>query len=41
MFDVELQMVRADGASIKYSGQAGTQPSGSTTTNSGRRFGSL
>jgi hypothetical protein len=41
MFDVELQMVRADGASIKYSGQAGTQPSGSTTVNSGRRFGSL
>ena len=41
MFDVELQMVRADGASIKYSGQAGTQPSGSTTANSGRRFGSL
>ncbi len=41
MFDVELQMLRADGASIKYSGQAGTQPSGSTTVNSGRRFGSL
>jgi len=41
MFDVELQMVRADGASIKYSGQAGTQPSGSATVNSGRRFGSL
>jgi len=41
MFDVELQMVRADGASIKYAGQAGTQPSGSTTVNSGRRFGSL
>jgi len=41
MFDVELQMVRADGASIKYSGQAGTQPSGSSGVNSGRRFGSL
>ena len=41
MFDVELQMVRADGASIKYSGQAGTQPSGTSGVNSGRRFGSL
>jgi len=41
MFDVELQMVRADGASIKYAGQAGTQPSGSSGVNSGRRFGSL
>jgi hypothetical protein len=39
MFDVELQMVRADGASIKYSGQAATQGSG--TPNNGRRFGSL
>ena len=39
MFDVELQMVRADGASIKYSGQAATQGSGSP--NNGRRFGSL
>jgi len=38
MFDVELQMVRADGASIKYSGQAATQGSGA---NVGRRFGSL
>jgi hypothetical protein len=38
MFDVELQMVRADGASIKYSGQAATQ--GSSPDN-GRRFGSL
>ena len=38
MFDVELQMVRADGASIKYSGQAATQGS---TPNNGRRFGSL
>ena len=38
MFDVELQMVRADGASIKYSGQASTQGS---TPNNGRRFGSL
>ena len=38
MFDVELQMVRADGASIKYSGQAATQ---GTTPNDGRRFGSL
>ena len=38
MFDVELQMVRADGASIKYSGQAATQ---GTTPNNGRRFGSL
>ena len=38
MFDVELQMVRADGASIKYSGQAATQAS---TPNNGRRFGSL
>lgn len=39
MFDVELQMVRADGASIKYSGQAATQGSGAPNT--GRRFGSL
>lgn len=38
MFDVELQMLRADGASIKYSGQAATQGS---TPNNGRRFGSL
>ena len=38
MFDVELQMVRADGASIKYSGQAATQ---GTAPNTGRRFGSL
>ena len=39
MFDVELQMVRADGASIKYSGQAATQGGGAPNT--GRRFGSL
>jgi hypothetical protein len=39
MFDVELQMVRADGASIKYSGQAATQGGG--TPDNGRRFGSL
>ena len=38
MFDVELQCVRADGASIKYSGQAATQGS---SPNNGRRFGSL
>ena len=38
MFDVELQMVRADGASIKYAGKAATQGS---TPNNGRRFGSL
>ena len=38
MFDVELQMVRADAASIKYSGQASTTQS---TPNNGRRFGSL
>ena len=38
MFDVELQMVRADGASVKYSGQAATQGS---APNNGRRFGSL
>jgi Family of unknown function (DUF5309) len=38
MFDVELQMLRADGASIKYAGQAATQ---GTTPNDGRRFGSL
>jgi len=38
MFDVELQMLRADGASIKYSGQAATQGG---TPNNGRRFGSL
>jgi len=31
MFDVELQMVRADGASIKYSGQAATQGSAPNT----------
>jgi len=39
MFDVELQMVRADGASIKYSGQAASQGGGAPNT--GRRFGSL
>lgn len=39
MFDVELQMVRADGASIKYSGQSATQGGGAPNT--GRRFGSL
>ena len=38
MFDVELQLLRADGASIKYSGQAATQ---GTAPNTGRRFGSL
>ena len=38
MFDVELQMVRADGASIKNSGQAATQ---GASPNNGRRFGSL
>ena len=38
MFDVELQMVRADGASIKYSGQAASQ---GASPNDGRRFGSL
>ena len=38
MFDVELQLVRADGASIKYSGQAATQGS---SPNNGRRMGSL
>jgi len=38
MFDVELQMVRADAASIKYSGQASTTQS---SPNNGRRFGSL
>ena len=38
MFDVELQMVRADGASIKYSGQNSAQ---GTAPNTGRRFGSL
>jgi hypothetical protein len=38
MFDVELQMVRADGASIKYAGQSATQGS---APNTGRRFGSL
>jgi hypothetical protein len=38
MFDVELQMLRADGASIKYSGQDATQGS---SPNNGRRFGSL
>ena len=38
MFDVELQMVRADGASIKYSGQSASQ---GATPNDGRRFGSL
>ena len=38
MFDVELQMVRADGASIKYSGQSATQ---GASPNNGRRFGSL
>ena len=38
MFDVELQMVRADGASIKYSGQSSSQAS---SPNNGRRFGSL
>ena len=38
MFDVELQMVRADGASIKYSGQTAAQ---GAAPNDGRRFGSL
>ena len=38
MFDVELQMLRADGASIKYAGQAATQ---GTSPDNGRRFGSL
>ena len=38
MFDVELQLVRADGGSIKYSGQASSQES---SPNNGRRFGSL
>ena len=38
MFDVEQQMVRADGASIKYSGQSATQ---GASPNNGRRFGSL
>ena len=38
MFDVELQMLRADGASIKYSGQSATQ---GASPNNGRRFGSL
>jgi len=38
MFDVELQMLRADGASIKYSGQDSAQ---GTSPNNGRRFGSL
>jgi hypothetical protein len=38
MFDVELQMVRADGASIKYAGQEAAQGS---APNNGRRFGSL
>jgi len=38
MFDVELQMLRADGASIKYAGQAATQ---GASPNDGRRFGSL
>ena len=38
MFDVELQMVRADAASVKYSGQASTTQS---SPNNGRRFGSL
>lgn len=38
MFDVELQMVRADGASVKYSGQASNTQS---SPNNGRRFGSL
>jgi hypothetical protein len=38
MFDVELQMLRADGASVKYAGQASTTQS---SPNNGRRFGSL
>ena len=38
MFDVELQMVRADGASIKYAGQSASQ---GASPNDGRRFGSL
>ena len=38
MFDVELQLVRADGASIKYSGQSASQ---GASPNNGRRFGSL
>jgi hypothetical protein len=39
MFDVELQMLRADAASIKYSGQTAAQGGGAPNT--GRRFGSL
>jgi len=39
MFDVELQMLRADSASIKYSGQTAAQGGGAPNT--GRRFGSL
>jgi hypothetical protein len=38
MTDVELQMVRADGASIKYAGQSASQ---GASPNDGRRFGSL
>jgi len=38
MFDVELQCLRADGASVKYAGQASTTQS---SPNNGRRFGSL
>lgn len=39
MFDVELQMLRADAASIKYAGQSAAQGGGAP--NNGRRFGSL
>jgi hypothetical protein len=38
MFDVELQMVRADAASVKYAGQSSNTQS---SPNNGRRFGSL
>jgi hypothetical protein len=41
MFDVELQLVRADAASVKYAGQAQAVSPIFTTGNTGRRFASV
>jgi hypothetical protein len=41
MFDVEMQLVRADQIGTQYSGQAGTAISPATAQTEGRRMGSL
>ena len=41
MFDVEMQLVRADQIGTQYSGQSGTAISPATTLTEGRRMGSL